>query len=88
MNCSTESSLNSSLWCGAYGGAARLELSDGAFGVEVDVLGTGGNATLFADADVPAAALSVVRVGSCAAVEVDETNGGGCWMYDPSACTA
>jgi len=65
-----------------------LELSDGAVGVEVDASGTEGNATLFVEEDVSVAALFVVDVVSCAAVEVEETNGGACWMYEPSGWRA
>ena len=40
-----------------------------------------GDATLFVDEDVSVAALFAIDVGSCAGVEVEETNGGAFWMY-------
>ena len=64
-----------------------LVLSDGGV-VELDVSDTEGDATPCVDEDVPAAALSVVVAESCAGVEVDETNGGACWMYEPSGWRA
>jgi hypothetical protein len=65
-----------------------VELTDGVVALDVDVSGADGDATLLPNRDVLAAVLSVALAGSCAGVEVEETNGGACWMYDPSACTA
>jgi hypothetical protein len=55
-----------------------LELSAGPMADDVDVPGTEGDATPVTDGEVLAVLLSVVEVGSCAGVEVDETNGGAC----------
>ena len=65
-----------------------LELSDGAVAIDVDVSDTEGDAGLVVDADVLAAVLSVIVADSCAGVEVEETNGGACRMYEPSGWTA
>ena len=54
------------------------ELSDGAVADDVEASGTEGDAKLVVDEDVPAAVVSVA--GSCAGVEVEETNGGACWI--------
>jgi len=64
------------------------ELVEGAMAVDVDVSDTDGDTTLLVAGDVLAAVLSVVVAGSCAGVELDETNGGAFWMYEPSACIA
>ena len=58
---------------------ASLELSDGAVAVDVDVSGTAGDTALVVEEDALAAVLSV-EAGSCGGVEVEETNGGACWM--------
>jgi hypothetical protein len=63
-----------------------LELSDGGV-VELDVSDTEGGASPDVDVDVPTAVLPVA-MDSCAGVEVDETNGGACAMYEPSGWTA
>jgi len=65
-----------------------LALSEGAVAVDVDVSGMEGDATLFVDEDVSVAALFAIDVGSCAGVEVEETNGGAFWMYELSDWTA
>jgi hypothetical protein len=56
--------------------------------IDVESSGTGGDATLIAVGLVSVAMLLVVDAGSCAGVEVDETNGGAFWTYEPSGWTA
>ena len=70
---------------GSVGVVVPAELSDGTVAVDVDESGPEGDTALVVDEDVLAEALSAVCAGSCAGVEVEDTNGGACWMYEPSA---
>jgi len=66
---------------------ASVVLPDGAATVEVGASGTAGDVAL----DVVDVADEVPEVGgalACVGVEVEETNGGACWTYEPSAWTA
>jgi hypothetical protein len=67
---------------GTYGAVVADVVSD----VDVEASGPEGDAELVEDDDVLVAALSVM--GNCAGVEVDETNGKACWMYEPSGWRA
>ena len=60
---------------------ASVPVPDGVIGEEAS--GTEGETALDV-VELSASVLVAADVVSCAGVEVDETNGGACWTYDPS----
>ena len=65
-------------------------LSDGAGTVETGTSGTTEDIEFdVVGVEVPEVDCKLVcEVLDCAGVDVEETNGGACWTYEPSACTA
>jgi hypothetical protein len=55
---------------------------------DVEASGTEGDAMLVVDEDVLAPVSLGIDAGTCAGVEVEDTNGGEFWTYEPSGWTA